>query len=192
MKTKKPKDSLFENAIKELKKAGRLAKINQTVIKLLSQPKRVIEFSLILRKDNGQIKTFTAYRVQHNDTRGPFKGGIRFHPKVNLDEIKALSFWMTLKGAIVNIPFGGGKGGVAVDPKKLSDSEREKLSREYVRGIWQFIGPDKDIPAPDVNTNPQIMAWMRDEYEKIRGEQSPAAFTGKPVELGGSAGRRDQ
>jgi len=182
---------LFQNGIKQLEKAAQLAKTDRTIVELLSRPKRIIEFSLPLRRDDGQIEVLTAYRVQHNNARGPFKGGIRFHPQVSLDEVKALSFWMSFKGAIVDIPFGGGKGGVIVDPKQLSKSELERLSRGYVREIWKSIGPDVDVPAPDVNTNPQIMAWMLDEYEKLVGHQAPAAFTGKPIELGGSAGRTE-
>lgn len=185
------KNSLFNGAVSQLEKVADLASVNPVIIKLINQPKRIIKFSLPLERDSGQIKVLTAYRVQHNDARGPFKGGIRFHLQVSLDEVKALAFWMSFKTAIVNIPFGGGKGGVIIDPKQLSKSELEKLSRGYVRGIWRFIGPDIDIPAPDVNTNPQIMAWMLDEYEKLIGYQAPAAFTGKPAELGGSAGRTE-
>lgn len=185
------KQSLFDKAVAQLKRAANLAGVDPRILKLLSRPKRVIEFSLPLKRDSGQIEVLTAYRVQHNDARGPFKGGIRFHPQVSLDEVKALAFWMTFKAAVVNIPFGGGKGGLVVDPKQLSESELGRLSRGYVRGIWRFIGPDIDIPAPDVNTNSQIMAWMLDEYEKLVGHQAPATFTGKPIELGGSAGRTE-
>ena len=185
------KISLFENLLEKLRQTAKIAGISPEVVKILSQPKRVIEFALVFRKDDGSLLVLPAYRVQHNDALGPFKGGVRFHPQVNLDEIKALAFWMTLKGAVVDIPMGGGKGGVAVDPNQLSSAEQERLSRAYVRGIWQFIGPEVDIPAPDVNTNSQVMAWMVDEYEKLVGYKAPAAFTGKPLELGGSAGREE-
>jgi len=183
--------SLFENLLEKLQQTTKIAGVSPEVVKILSQPKRIIEFSLSFRKDNGNLVVLPAYRVQHNDALGPFKGGVRFHPQVNLDEVKALAFWMTLKGAVVDIPMGGGKGGVTVDPNQLSPAERERLSRAYVRGIWQFIGPEVDIPAPDVNTDSQIMAWMVDEYEKLVGHKAPAAFTGKPLELGGSAGREE-
>jgi len=144
------KNSLFENLLEKLRQTAKIAGISEDVVKILSQPKRIIEFSLSFRKDDGSLVVLPAYRVQHNDALGPFKGGVRFHPQVSLDEVKALAFWMTLKGAVVDIPMGGGKGGVAVDPNQLSLAEKEKLSRAYVRGIWQFIGPEVDIPAPDV------------------------------------------
>lgn len=133
--------------------------------------------------------SFLAFRAQHNNARGPYKGGVRFHPEVTEDEVKALSFWMSIKCAVANIPFGGAKGGIIVDPKKLSEKELEEVCRNYVRAFYKHVGPNQDIPAPDVNTNPQIMAWMVDEYEKLVDRQSPAAFTGKPLELGGSEGR---
>ena len=185
------KTSLFENLLKKLRQTAKIAGISPEVVKILSQPKRVIEFALVFRKDDGSLLVLPAYRVQHNNALGPFKGGVRFHPQVNLDEVKALAFWMTLKGAVIDIPMGGGKGGVAVDPNQLSKAEQERLSRAYVRGIWQFIGPEVDIPAPDVNTDSQVMAWMVDEYEKLVGHKAPAAFTGKPLGLGGSAGREE-
>jgi len=185
------KNSLFENLLEKLRQTAKIAGISEDVVKILSQPKRIIEFSLSFRKDDGSLVVLPAYRVQHNDALGPFKGGVRFHPQVSLDEVKALAFWMTLKGAVVDIPMGGGKGGVAVDPNQLSLAEKEKLSRAYVRGIWQFIGPEVDIPAPDVNTSAQEMGWMVDEYEKLVGHKAPAAFTGKPLELGGSEGREE-
>ena len=185
------KNSLFENLLGKLRQTAKIAGVSEDVVKILSQPKRIIEFSLSFRKDDGSLVVLPAYRVQHNDALGPFKGGVRFHPQVSLDEVKALAFWMSLKGAVVDIPMGGGKGGVAVDPNQLSLAEKERLSRAYVRGIWQFIGPEVDIPAPDVNTSAQEMGWMVDEYEKLVGHKAPAAFTGKPLELGGSAGREE-
>src|SRR3989304_307258 len=139
--------------------------------------------------DNGRIKKFNCYRVQFNSRRGPYKGGIRFHPSTDLDEVKALAFWMTIKCAVVGVPLGGGKGGVEVDPKKLSQTELERLSRGYVKAAGKFIGPDIDIPAPDVNTNPQIMGWMVDEYAKVIGNFEQAVSTGKTLSLGGSLGR---
>ncbi|MCP4524145.1 MAG: Glu/Leu/Phe/Val dehydrogenase [Candidatus Gracilibacteria bacterium] len=139
--------------------------------------------------DNGSIKTFTGFRSQHNDSRGPFKGGIRFHPDVNRSEVKALSMWMTFKCAVIDIPLGGGKGGIVVNPKKLSEGELERLSRGYVRELYKYLGPEQDVPAPDVNTNPKIMSWMMDEYSLLTGKYSPGSFTGKPLTSGGSAGR---
>jgi glutamate dehydrogenase/leucine dehydrogenase len=139
--------------------------------------------------DDGVVKVFTGYRSQYNNALGPYKGGIRYHPNVTLDEVKALSFWMAIKCATVNIPLGGGKGGVIVNPKELSEGEIERLSRGYIQKIWRNIGSDKDIPAPDVYTTPQIMAIMRDEYEKLVGHSDPGVITGKPIEEGGSEGR---
>lgn len=139
--------------------------------------------------DDGSRQMVQAYRVQHSDARGPFKGGIRFHPQTNLNEVKALASWMTWKCAVAGIPYGGGKGGVTIDPKKLSPGELERLSRAYVRAFFSVLGPDTDVPAPDVNTTPQIMAWMVDEYSALAGTWTPAAFTGKPIPAGGLAGR---
>ncbi len=167
------------------KVAGRL-KLSQSEIDILTIPKRSFTFSYPVIMDDGSTKIFTGYRIQFNNARGPTKGGIRFHPKVDLEEIKTLSFLMTLKCAVVGLPFGGAKGGVVVDPKKLSSGELERLSRGYIDELYRFIGPNTDIPAPDVNTNSQIMAWMLDEYEKIIGMHSPGVITGKPLELGGS------
>ncbi len=158
-------------------------------VEILNSPKRVIEVAIPVKMDNGELKVFTGYRVQHNDVRGPFKGGIRYHPKVNFDEINAMAFTMTVKCAVVDIPYGGAKGGITVDPKKLSQGELERLTRGYVRAVSDFIGPDKDIPAPDVYTNPQVMAWIMDEYSRIEGRNTPSAVTGKPLEVWGSQGR---
>lgn len=160
-------------------------------ISLLKKPQNVISKKLTIKLDNGKKKSFTAFRSQHNDARGPFKGGIRFHPGVSEDEVKALSMLMTLKCAVVDIPFGGAKGGVVVDPKQLSKGEIERLSRAYAELITPYIGPRKDVPAPDVNTNEQIIAWMLDAYEKKIGQHSPATFTSKPIALGGSLGRTE-
>jgi glutamate dehydrogenase len=159
------------------------------VYELLKEPMRMLTVRIPVRMDNGEIKVFTGYRAQHNDAVGPTKGGIRFHPEVTEDEVKSLSIWMTLKCGIVNVPYGGGKGGIICDPRNMSFPELERLSRGYVRAISQIVGPTKDIPAPDVFTNSQIMAWMMDEYSRIREFDSPGFITGKPVVLGGSHGR---
>lgn len=155
----------------------------------LKQPRRIHQAGLPVRMDNGSLKVFPAWRVQYDDTRGPGKGGIRFHPDVCEDEVATLSFWMTLKCAVVDLPFGGAKGGVQVDPKTLSRLELERLSRSYIRAFYDVIGPDRDIPAPDVNTNEKVMGWMADEYAEIARRQMPAIITGKPLGMGGSQGR---
>ncbi|HVN78704.1 MAG TPA: Glu/Leu/Phe/Val dehydrogenase [Terriglobia bacterium] len=157
----------------------------------IKYPERCLIVSVPIRMDNGRVARFEGYRVQHNTSRGPAKGGIRFHPNVTLDEVKALATWMTLKCAIVGIPFGGGKGGVACDPKKMSLTELERLTRRYTSEILPLIGPERDIPAPDVYTNPQVMAWIMDTYSMNRGYCVPGVVTGKPVELGGSLGRNE-
>ncbi|MFH0955716.1 MAG: Glu/Leu/Phe/Val dehydrogenase [Candidatus Falkowbacteria bacterium] len=179
----------FKAVINQLNKTCETMKIEHDELEILKKPDRIIEVSLPVMMDDGHIKVFTGYRVQYNNIRGPYKGGIRYHPKVNLDEVKALAFWMTIKCAVADIPYGGGKGGVAVDVKKLSKGELERLTRAYARGFADFIGPYKDVPAPDVYTNPQTMAWIMDEYSHIKGENTPAVVTGKPVEIGGSLGR---
>ena len=187
----------FQDCLKQLektcavvhKKDGINSVINSSEMEILRHPQKVLEVSIPVIMDNGKIKDFDGYRVQYNDIRGPFKGGIRFHPQVDLDEVKSLAFWMTIKCAVANIPYGGGKGGVTVDVKNLSESEIEKLTRGYVRGIFDSIGPDRDVPAPDVYTTPQIMAWFMDEYSHIKGANTPACVTGKPLEIGGSKGR---
>ncbi|BAB07661.1 Glu/Leu/Phe/Val dehydrogenase [Halalkalibacterium halodurans] len=159
------------------------------MFELLKEPVRMLTVRIPVRMDDGTVKVFTGYRAQHNDAVGPTKGGVRFHPEVTADEVKALSLWMTLKCGIVNIPYGGGKGGIVCDPRTMSFPEIERLSRGYVRAISQIVGPSKDIPAPDVFTNSQIMAWMVDEYSRIREFDSPGFITGKPIVLGGSHGR---
>lgn len=179
----------FQNALKQLKKVAPIINLDETTIQRLSQPDRILQASLQITMDNGSIKIFPAYRVQYNNSRGPYKGGIRFHPQTDLNEVKALAFWMMIKTAVANLPFGGGKGGITVNPKKLSPAELERLSRAWVRAFQNFIGPKKDVPAPDVYTTPQIMGWMMDEYSQLVGYNEPAVITGKPVELGGSLGR---
>jgi glutamate dehydrogenase (NADP+) len=182
---------IYEQALSRLDKAASYANIDRESIEKLKHPKACLEVSIPVRMDNGSLTVFTGYRVHHNDVRGPTKGGIRFHPDVTLDEVKSLAFWMTIKCAVVGIPYGGGKGGVIVDPKQLSRMELERLSRGYIELIADFIGPDIDIPAPDVYTNAMIMGWMMDEYSKIARRLSPAVITGKPIPLGGSQGRED-
>ncbi len=157
----------------------------------IKYPERCLIVSVPIRMDNGRVARFDGYRVQHNTSRGPAKGGIRYHPNVTLDEVKALATWMTLKCAIVGIPFGGGKGGVTCDPKKMSLTELERLTRRYTSEILPLIGPERDIPAPDVYTNPQVMAWIMDTYSMNKGYCVPGVVTGKPVELGGSLGRNE-
>lgn len=181
--------SAFENAQKQIKKTFDLYNIDNKYLDIVSNPKRVLDVSIPVKMDNGEIKVFQGYRSQHNDSRGPFKWGIRFHPDVSLDEVKALSVWMSLKVAVVDIPLGWGKWGIIVDPKTLSIWELERLSRGYVQAIFKNIGPLVDIPAPDVNTNSQIMAWMVDEYSKLAGTFTPGVFTGKPLSIWGSLGR---
>ena len=159
------------------------------VYELLKEPVRMMTVKIPVRMDDGTVKIFTGYRAQHNDAVGPTKGGIRFHPNVTENEVKALSIWMSLKCGIVDLPYGGGKGGIICDPREMSFRELERLSRGYVRAISQIVGPTKDIPAPDVFTNSQIMAWMMDEYSRIDEFNSPGFITGKPLVLGGSHGR---
>ena len=179
----------LKNAIEQLTRAAEVIKLDPRVLEKLSQPNEIFQFKIPVTMDNGEKREFDAYRVQWNNARGPYKGGIRFHPQADLDEVKALALWMTMKCATVGIPLGGGKGGVAVDPKKLSLKELEELSRGYVRALAEHIGPTRDIPAPDVGTGGKEMAWMTDEYSKIRGENAFGAFTGKPLSLYGSEGR---
>jgi len=184
-------NSIFVEALMRLDKAFKFSDINKEALEKLKYPKAILQVSIPLRRDNGSLQFFTGYRVHHNDIRGPTKGGIRYHPNVTLEEIKALAFWMTIKCAVIGIPFGGAKGGITVDPKQLSRLELERLSRSYVDSVKNFIGPDKDIPAPDVYTNAMIMGWMMDEYSKLNGQYTPSVITGKPIPLGGSQGRED-
>lgn len=180
---------VFDNVKKQMEKVQKIMKLDSSELTYLENPKRIIEVNFPVKMDSGKVKHFRGYRVQFNDARGPTKGGIRFHPNVDLSEVKSLAFWMALKTAVVNIPYGGAKGGVMVNPKELSDNELESLSRGFIKAIHEVVGPAKDVPAPDVYTNPQIMAWMLDEFEKIKGEHLPGLITGKPLELGGSQGR---
>ncbi|MEK9195648.1 MAG: Glu/Leu/Phe/Val dehydrogenase, partial [Patescibacteria group bacterium] len=183
--------TFFEQTQTLVKRAAEVLGLSAEMLTRLNTPDRVLEFELSVRMDDGTEKKFPAWRVQHNNALGPYKGGIRFHQDSNLDEVKALASLMTWKTSLMGIPYGGAKGAVVVDPRSLSARELEELSRSYVRAVAQYIGPDKDVPAPDVGTNAQIMEWMVDEYEKIVGKPSPAAFTGKPIEKGGSHGREE-
>ena len=177
------------NPLSRLDKAATYANIDAETVERLKYAKSSLDVSLPVRMDNGELKIFKGYRVHYNSVRGPTKGGIRFHPSVSLEEVTNLAFWMTIKCAIMGIPFGGGKGGVSVDTKKLSKMELERVSRSYIKHIADFIGPDIDIPAPDMYTNPMIMGWMMDEYSSIKRQHCPAVITGKPIPLGGSRGR---
>ena len=181
--------NLFTSTQVIIKKAISYLGYSDEMYELLKEPLRLMTVQIPVRMDNGSVKIFTGYRSQHNDAVGPTKGGVRFHPEVSEEEVKALSMWMSLKCGIANLPYGGGKGGIICDPREMSFSELERLSRGYVRAISQIVGPTKDIPAPDVFTNSQIMAWMMDEYSRIREFDSPGFITGKPLVLGGSQGR---
>lgn len=179
----------FENALTQLQRANTVKSFNPEFLERLMRPEREIRITIPVQMDNGSMKFFEGYRVEYNSARGPYKGGIRFHQDTDIFEVKALAFWMALKCAVANIPMGGGKGGVTVDPKTLSKTELEKLSRGWAKMMARNIGPEIDVPAPDVNTTPEIMTWMNDEYMKITGEKTGATFTGKPLENGGSEGR---
>lgn len=183
--------TIFDDALANLDKASQHVELDPEAVDRLRYPHRVIEISLPIRKDDGSLEVFTGIRVQHDLSRGPGKGGIRFHPNVSREEVMALAFWMTFKCAVVDIPFGGAKGGVIVDPKSLSRLELERLSRAYINNFTDFIGPDTDIPAPDVYTNAMVMGWMMDEYSRVVRKRTPAVITGKPIALGGSLGRDD-
>ncbi|MBU1119259.1 Glu/Leu/Phe/Val dehydrogenase [Patescibacteria group bacterium] len=179
----------FENVRKVLHGVCEKMDVDKNVETILARPERIVEVAVPVRKDSGDVVLYTGYRVQHNNYRGVYKGGIRFHQNVNLDEVKALAFWMTMKCAVVDIPLGGAKGGVTVDVTTLSEGELERLSRGYARLIADVVGPQIDVPAPDVNTTPQIMDWFLDEYNKTKGVNEPGVITGKSLESGGSEGR---
>lgn len=187
--TRKETVNPFLSAQAQLKEALDKLELPEAVWEYLKEPMRVVKMSIPVRMDDCFARSFTAFRSQHTDVLGPTKGGIRFHPAVNEDEVKALSMWMTFKTAVLGLPFGGAKGGVIVDPKELSQRELEELSRSFIRALATIVGPERDIPAPDVNTNPQVMGWMLDEFDRIRGYHVPGVVTGKPVVVGGSAGR---
>ena len=181
----------FEMAIQQLNNAAAKLKLDKGILKVLSQPERALEVSVPVVMDDGRIEVFTGYRVQYSSVRGPCKGGIRYHPDVNIDEVKALAAWMTWKCAVVNIPYGGGKGGIKVDPFKLSEAENRRMTRRFTVMILPLIGPEKDIPAPDVNTGPSTMDWMMDTVSMFKGYCAPGVVTGKSIELGGSLGRKE-
>jgi glutamate dehydrogenase (NAD(P)+) len=181
----------FDIAVKQLEKAAKVMNLEKEALDILKEPQQILEVSLPVRMDNGKMRVFKGFRVHYNNARGPVKGGIRFHPEETISTVKALSAWMTWKTAVVDIPLGGAKGGIICNPKEMSLGELERLSRAYIRSIADFIGPEIDIPAPDVYTTPQIMAWMMDEYEVIKRRSAPGVITGKPLTLGGSQGRGD-
>ncbi len=186
-----PQTGIFQDAIHRLEAASKIANIDAEAVERLKHHRLMLQVSIPVRRDDGSLSIFEGYRVQHDNTRGPCKGGIRYHPDVSLDEVKALAFWMTCKCAVVGIPYGGAKGGIVVNPKELSRLELERLSRGFMQGIADIVGPDTDVPAPDVYTNAMIMAWMEDEYSSLKRAHEPAVITGKPVERGGSLGRND-
>ena len=179
----------WQNALKQLDDAAKILKLDSGIHEMLAMPKKVLTVAIPVKMDNGKIRVFTGYRSQHNDFRGPHKGGIRYHPGVTLEEVKALSMWMTWKCAIVDVPFGGGKGGIICDPKRLSAGEKERMTRRYAYAISEIIGPGKDIPAPDVYTTGKEMAQIMDVYSVLHGQGEPAVITGKPLSVGGSLAR---
>jgi len=181
----------FEIALKQLDDCAEILKLDHDVHEFLRHPMRELHVSIPVRMDNGKTRVFQGFRVQYNNARGPTKGGIRFHPQETIDTVRALAAWMTWKCSLLDLPLGGGKGGIICNPKELSAGELERLSRGYIKEIWEFIGPNKDIPAPDVYTNGQTMAWMMDEYSKITGNNAFGCITGKPICIGGSYGRDD-
>jgi glutamate dehydrogenase (NAD(P)+) len=181
--------SALESAMRQLEDAAKVMELAHGVLEVLKYPRRALEVSIPVRMDSGHIQVFTGYRVHHNTSRGPSKGGIRYHPNVTLDEVKALAMWMTWKCALVNIPYGGAKGGVVVDPGALSKGELQRLTRRYASELLPFIGPERDIPAPDLGTDEQVMAWIMDTYSTREGFSVPGVVTGKPLAIGGSAGR---
>lgn len=181
--------SVFGDGIAYFNEAADLLELDSGMRRILTHPSRQIIFSIPFQRDSGEIEVYTGYRVQYNFARGPAKGGIRFHPGVTLDEVTALAFWMTWKCAVVDLPFGGGKGGVTCDPSTLSQNELERITRRYAAELVEVVGPDKDVPAPDVNTTPQVMAWFMDTYSMHVRQNVPGVVTGKPLEIGGSRGR---
>lgn len=185
------KNDVLLNAQLQVKQACEKLGLEDHIYSLLKEPQRVLEVSIPVKMDDGTYEVFKGYRSQHNNAMGPYKGGIRFHPNVDMHEVKALSIWMTFKGGVMGVPYGGGKGGITVDPKTLSQGELERLSRGYIDLTYKYLGEKMDIPAPDVGTNGQVMAWMTDEYIKLTGDYTLGVITGKPVEWGGSLGRTD-
>jgi len=191
MLTTKLVDNAYELALENFDAAADVLGLYNDTREMIKYPERVLTVTVPVRMDDGHIHRFEAYRVQHSQVRGPAKGGIRYHPQVTLDEVKALATWMTWKCAVVNIPFGGGKGGITCDPKHMSKGELERMTRRYTSAILPIIGPEQDIPAPDVYTNPQTMAWIMDTFSMTKGYPIPGVVTGKPISLGGSLGRNE-
>ena len=185
------KYNAFENAIAVIDEAAAKLGLSKDDYEVFKYPERELKVAIPVRMDSGDVKVFEGYRVQHSSMRGPYKGGIRFHPHVDIDEVKALAVWMTLKCAVVDLPYGGAKGAIKVDPAKLSKGELERLTRRYTAAILPLIGPEKDIPAPDVNTNAEVMGWIMDTYSMFQGHTVPGVVTGKPIEIGGSVGRAE-
>src|ERR1700756_3491094 len=183
--------SVFGDGIAYFNEAADLLELDSGMRRILTHPSRQIIFSIPFQRDSGEFEVYTGYRVQYNFARGPAKGGIRYHPGVTLDEVTALAFWMTWKCAVVDLPFGGGKGGVTCDPTQLSQNELERITRRYAAELVEVVGPDKDVPAPDVNTTPQIMAWFMDTYSMHVRQNQTGVVTGKPLEIGGSRGRTE-
>jgi glutamate dehydrogenase/leucine dehydrogenase len=181
----------WEMAQRQLDDVAARMNLDPAIHACLRHPKRAVEVAVPTRMDDGSVRVFTGYRVQHSVDRGPAKGGLRYHPDVTMDEVKALAMWMTWKCAVVNIPYGGGKGGITCDPKHMSSAEIERMTRRFASELVPVIGPEEDIPAPDVNTTPQIMGWIMDTYSRTVGRPSPAIVTGKPVSIGGSLGREE-
>ena len=184
-------ESAFETAQAQLRKVADILELDEGMTSVLSHPKRELTVHFPVRMDDGSTRVFTGYRVQHNDARGPLKGGLRYSAQVGLDEVRALAMWMTWKCAVVNLPYGGAKGGVVVDPRSLSDAELERLTRRYTTEIAIVIGPERDIPAPDMGTDARVMAWMMDTFSMHHGFSIPAVVTGKPIDIGGSQGRAE-
>lgn len=181
----------WQRALQQLERAASVVNLDPTLKKRLENPDNIVDVGVVFETDAGETKSVRGYRVQHNNILGAYKGGLRYHPRVDLDEAKALAFWMTMKNALVDVPFGGGKGGLEVNPKELSEGELERLTRAFTKELHPHIGPDKDVPAPDVNTNSKIMHWIVDEFSKLAGKHTPAVVTGKPVGHGGSEGRTE-
>ncbi|MBU1148656.1 glutamate dehydrogenase, partial [Patescibacteria group bacterium] len=181
----------FSETKSYIKQAAAIINLDKNILEQILHADKIIQVKVPVKMDNGSIKVFSGYRVQYNNARGPYKGGVRFHQEVNLNEVQALAALMSLKTAAVGIPMGGGKGGIKVNPKTLSKPELEQLSRNLIHGLFEHIGPQKDVLAPDVNTNPTIMGWMMDEYSKLIGHTEPAVVTGKPISIGGSLGREE-
>ena len=190
--TATPEKNAYDVALENFDLAANALELEENVRAMIKYPERILCVSVPVRMDTGHILRFEGYRVQHSTTRGPAKGGIRYHPNVNVDEVKALATWMTWKCAVVNIPFGGGKGGVTCNPKVMTQLELEHMTRRYTSAILPLIGPEQDIPAPDVYTNSQTMAWIMDTYSMTKGYPVPGVVTGKPIALGGSLGRNEE